>query len=54
MMERNTFMELTNMHKILALLSLIMVIALTSGCANTAEGAGRDVENMGQWMQDTF
>jgi len=42
------------MHKLLAVLALIMVITTTTGCTNTAEGAGRDVENMGQWMQDTF
>ena len=42
------------MQKTIALLSLIMVIGLLSACGNTAEGAGRDVENMGEWMQNTF
>jgi predicted small secreted protein len=42
------------MQKTIGLLSLIMVIALLSGCSNTANGAGRDVENMGEWMQNTF
>lgn len=42
------------MHKLLATLCLIMVIGLLSACGNTAQGVGRDVENMGQWMQDTF
>lgn len=42
------------MQKLLASLSLIMVIGLLSACSNTANGAGRDMENMGQWMQDTF
>ena len=42
------------MQKTVALVSLIMVIGLLSGCANTAQGAGRDIENMGEWIQDTF
>lgn len=42
------------MQKLLAPLCLIMVIGLLSACENTANGAGRDVENMGQWMQNTF
>ncbi len=42
------------MQKMLVYLSLIMVIGLLTACSNTAEGAGKDVENMGQWMQDTF
>jgi predicted small secreted protein len=42
------------MHKLLAVLVLIMVTISVTGCTNTAEGAGRDVEGMGQWMQDTF
>ena len=42
------------MHKLLAVMALIMVTTMTAGCTNTAEGAGRDIEGMGQWMQDTF
>ncbi len=42
------------MKKLVALLSLVMVIAVLPGCSNTGEGAGRDIENMGRWMQDTF
>lgn len=42
------------MKKIIALLFAIMVTIALPGCSNTAEGAGRDVENMGRWMQDTF
>lgn len=42
------------MHKFLAISCLIMVIGALSGCANTVQGAGRDIENMGQWVQDTF
>lgn len=31
------------------------VIAVTiSGCTNTFKGAGQDIENAGEWMQDTF
>ena len=42
------------MQKTVALSLLIMVIGVLSGCANTAQGAGRDIENMGEWIQDTF
>ncbi len=42
------------MKKVIALLCLIMVIGATTGCENTANGAGRDIEGMGRWMQDTF
>lgn len=42
------------MQKVVAMYCLIMVIGLLSGCANTFEGAGRDIENIGKWMQDTF
>lgn len=40
--------------KILLGLSLVLVTLGVSGCSNTFEGAGRDVENMGEWMQDRF
>jgi predicted small secreted protein len=40
------------MQKLIALLSLVMVIGWLSGCSNTADGAGRDIENMGRWIQD--
>jgi predicted small secreted protein len=40
------------MQKTVALLSLIMVIGVLAGCQNTAQGAGRDIENMGEWIQD--
>jgi predicted small secreted protein len=46
--------KLTNMQKTIALLSFIMVIGFLSGCANTAQGAGRDIENMGEWVQESF
>ena len=42
------------MQKLIASLLMIMVIGALSGCSNTAEGAGKDIEHMGQWMQDTF
>jgi predicted small secreted protein len=40
------------MQKTVALLSLIMVIGVLAGCGNTAQGAGRDIESMGEWIQD--
>jgi predicted small secreted protein len=42
------------MKKLVALFSLIMVIGSLSACANTAQGAGKDIENWGKWMQETF
>lgn len=40
------------MQKAVALFLTIMVIGGLSGCANTADGAGRDIENMGRWIQN--
>jgi predicted small secreted protein len=42
------------MKKLVALVCLIMVTGLLSACSNTANGAGKDIEGMGQWMQNTF
>lgn len=42
------------MYKTIALLSIVMVIGCLAACSNTANGAGKDIENMGEWMQDTF
>jgi predicted small secreted protein len=39
------------MKKIYGTVFAIMVIALLSGCANTGKGIGKDVENMGKWVQ---
>ncbi len=41
------------MKKYIVLLVSVMVIALQTGCENTANGAGRDIEKMGKWVQDT-
>jgi predicted small secreted protein len=38
----------------MTLTCLILVSAFLSACSNTFEGAGRDVENAGEWVQDTF
>lgn len=34
----------------------VTVIAgsLLSGCSNTVNGAGHDIENAGEWISDTF
>ena len=40
------------MKKYIALSLAVMVIGLQTGCENTAQGAGRDIENMGKWVQD--
>jgi len=39
------------MKKLLAVALCLMVIAGASGCANTVDGAGEDIEQMGEWMQ---
>lgn len=41
------------MKKVVAFLLFVMLIAPLSGCSNTANGAGQDLENMGRWIQDT-
>lgn len=35
-------------------ISLLVTIFLLSACSNTLEGAGRDIEGAGEWMQNTF
>ncbi len=40
------------MSKYVLCLSLIMTATLASGCSNTFHGAGQDIENMGEWVQD--
>lgn len=42
------------MRRILIIASIVMVTVALSACSNTFNGAGRDVENMGEWVQDTF
>lgn len=41
-------------QKFVILLSLGVMTLSLAGCGNTAEGAGRDLENWGQTIQDTF
>lgn len=37
------------------LLTVLFIAALAvSACSNTFEGAGRDLQGAGEWMQDTF
>jgi predicted small secreted protein len=40
------------MKKFVATLSVIMVIFAVAACSNTMNGAGKDMENMGQWVQN--
>lgn len=43
------------MHKTLLMTAAFVLVTLgVCGCSNTFDGAGRDVENMGEWMQDRF
>ncbi|MEZ5902412.1 MAG: hypothetical protein R3D88_03760 [Alphaproteobacteria bacterium] len=40
-------------NKILILTLFIGTLAL-GACSNTFNGAGRDIEGAGEWIQDTF
>ena len=35
-------------------ISLLAVTFMLSACGNTLDGAGRDIEGAGEWMQNTF
>lgn len=39
------------MKRITGIALAFMVISVLSGCANTAQGIGKDMENMGEWIQ---
>lgn len=36
------------------LMTLFLVLLGLGGCSNTLDGAGRDVQGMGNWIEDTF
>lgn len=36
------------------LATIFLASLAISGCSNTFEGAGRDMQNAGVWMEDTF
>ena len=43
----------TNIRQLLLILcAAILVNVLTTGCKNTAHGAGEDIEKMGEKIQD--
>ncbi len=43
------------MNKVLIGLCLLLISGITlTGCSNTFDGAGRDIEGVGDWFQDTF
>lgn len=42
------------MNKAILCLSLIIMSASLAACANTLDGAGRDIERAGEKIQDTF
>jgi predicted small secreted protein len=39
------------MKKLAGFLFCIMLITSLAACSNTFNGAGRDMENMGRWVQ---
>lgn len=41
-------------NKFVILLALGFMTLTLSGCGNTFEGVGRDLENWGRTLQDTF
>lgn len=43
---------MTNSKIILTILFLTSITL--GGCSNTFDGAGRDIQGAGEWMQDTF
>lgn len=38
----------------IVLTTLFLTTLVLGGCSNTFEGAGRDMQGAGEWMQDTF
>lgn len=38
----------------LFLMTLFLASLAVSGCSNTFDGAGRDLQGAGEWMEDTF
>jgi len=43
------------MNKILMTLSVLLLAGtVLTGCSNTFDGAGKDIEGVGDWFQDTF
>lgn len=42
-----------NLHRLLlATFAAVVLMAATIGCKHTAHGAGKDIENMGEKIQD--
>ncbi len=37
---------------VLCMAAALVFITITSGCRNTASGAGKDIENMGEKIQE--
>ena len=42
------------MNKVLMIFSLFVLGGFVSGCANTLDGAGRDISRAGEAIQKTF
>lgn len=42
-----------SLSKIILCMACVGIFAL-QGCSNTFEGAGRDIERSGEWIQNTF
>lgn len=47
-------MKGTTMKKVLMMVCFFAVTGFLTGCSNTFEGAGRDIERAGEKVQDTF
>jgi predicted small secreted protein len=43
-----------NMKKFLMIVSVLAMSGLVAGCANTLDGAGKDIEGAGEKVQETF
>ncbi len=42
------------MKKVALVVCLFVMAGFVSGCSNTLEGAGRDIEKTGEKIQETF
>ncbi|NQZ13720.1 MAG: entericidin [Alphaproteobacteria bacterium] len=40
--------------KLSTLFALILLAGFVSGCSNTWNGAGKDLQGFGNWLEETF
>ncbi|MCB1529420.1 MAG: entericidin A/B family lipoprotein [Rhodospirillales bacterium] len=43
------------MHKKICMIAVLLLTSgFLAGCSHTFEGAGKDIEDAGEWIQDIF